>query len=257
MDKLKALQTELTTARDNLTALQDELPQFHALVTENEQAAETLRRERGDLSKQAEAKGRVNVAREMLEQHQSDIRTAQAEVTRLEQKAAREERLEQMTAHAHKADESRTAVEKAVAGAVEDLQHACASIIREWGAFETARAAFKALGTEELGTGVWLGDPAHLSDRSIEARVRGVLDALLEQGAPLSGLLEQETTALRYRSDYRTARPLPAEGLSMLVWAAVLAHPDVPHTLKLQAPRPKQPVSVRYVDTLPADKYSV
>ncbi len=84
MDKLKSLQTDLKTAQDALTALQDELPQFHALLTDNEQDAQRLKSERASLDVQAQARGRVGVAREMLEQHQSDIQIARAEVVRLE-----------------------------------------------------------------------------------------------------------------------------------------------------------------------------
>ena len=249
MDKLKALQTDLETARDALTALQDELPQFHALLTDNENEVQRLKTTRAPLDEQAQARGRVQVAREMLEQHQSDIQTARAEVSRLEQKAARERRLEQMTAHAKTANEHRTAVEKVVERAVADLLRASQTIIREWAAFETARADFVAVGAEETGTTQWLGDPSALGLRGPEGQqlqehVRDVLDALTARDAPLSGLLEQETTHLRYRVDYNAPRPLPADGLAALVWSAVLAHDDVPRTLEQQAPKPKQHVAL-------------
>ena len=258
MDKLKTLQTELTTARDNLTALQDELPQFHALAADNEQAAETLRRERGDLSKQAEAKGRVNVAREMLEQHQSDISAAQAEVSRLEASERQEQNLLEMAGHAKTANEHRAALDKAVLGAVEDLQHTVQTIIREWSAFDTAKDAFVNAGGAELGTLQWRNDPMSMglrgdAGKQLEERVQSVLEAVKERGADVSTLLEGNIVNLKYRS----RRPLPSEGLAMLIWAAVLAQEGVPHTLKLQAPTPKQPVSVRYVDTLPDTKYSI
>lgn len=84
MDKLKSLQTDLKTAQDALTALQDELPQFHALLTDNEQDAQRLKSERASLDAQSQARGRVQIAKEMLEQHHADIATARAEVTRLE-----------------------------------------------------------------------------------------------------------------------------------------------------------------------------
>ena len=255
MDKLKTLQTDLKTAQGALTALQDELPQFHALLTDNEGEVQRLKTNRAPLDDQAQARGRVAVAREMLEQHQSDIATAQAEVSRLERQLAREQRLEQMTAHAREADKHRTAVENTLAGAVENLHHACQTIIREWEAFETARTDFKTLGAEETGTGIWLSEPANIANRHLEAQVRGVLDALKERGVPLSGLLEEGATALRYRIDYNAGRPLPAEGLASLVWSAVLAHDTVPHSLKLVAPKLEQPVSVRYVDTLPKGRY--
>ena len=258
MNKLKTLQTDLKTAQDNLTALQDELPQFRTLLSDNEVEAEKLRKTRADLSKQAEAKGRVNVAREMLEQHQSDIATAQAEVSRLEGQLEREQRLEQMTAHAKTAATHRTAVEKAVAGAVEDLQHAAETIIREWRAFDAAKDAFVNAGAAELGTFQWRNDPRSTGLKGtaindLEQRVQSVLEAVKERGADVSTLLEEDVVNLKYRS----SRTLPSEGLAMLIWATVLAHQDVPHSLKLAAPKPKQPISIRYVDALPDTKYSI
>jgi DNA polymerase IIIc chi subunit len=67
------------------------------------------------------------------------------------------------------------------------------------------------------------------------------------------GKLEGDPVALPYRS----SRGLPSEGLAVLVWAAVLAHEGIPHSLKRAAPKPKQPVSVRYVDALPDTTYSL
>ena len=118
-----------------------------------------LKTERTPLDAQAQARGRVQIAREMLEQHQSDIATARAEVTRLEQSLAREQTLDKMVERAHRAQEHRAALERAVAGAVEDLQRAAVTIIQEWTAFEGARQEFIAAGAEELGTVQWVGDP--------------------------------------------------------------------------------------------------
>ena len=258
MDNFKSLQADLKTARNDLTALQDDLPKFHALLAENEADVQRLKTNRAPLDDQAQARGRVAVAREMLEQHQSDIATAQAEVSRLEGQLEREQRLEQMTAHAKTAATHRTAVEKAVAGAVEDLQHAAETIIREWRAFDAAKDAFVNAGAAELGTFQWRNDPRSTGLKGtaindLEQRVQSVLEAVKERGADVSTLLEEDVVNLKYRS-YRT---LPSEGLAMLVWATVLAHQDVPHSLKLAAPKPKQPISIRYVDALPDTKYSL
>jgi hypothetical protein len=89
-------QTDLKTAQDALTELQDELPNFHALLTDNEADVQKLRAERAGLDAQAQAKGRVNVAREMLEQHQSDIANARTEVTRCEIAVKRDSALAEM-----------------------------------------------------------------------------------------------------------------------------------------------------------------
>jgi DNA repair exonuclease SbcCD ATPase subunit len=258
MDKLKTLQTDLKTAQDALTALQDELPQFHALLTDNEGDAQRLKSERASLDAQSQARGRVNVAREMLEQHRSDIATARAEVSRLEASERRELNLIEMAEHAKTAHEHRAAVNKVVMDAVEALQHAAQSIIREWSAFDMAKDAFINAGADELGTLQWCNDPESMGLRgdkinSLETRVQSVLEAVKERGADVSTLLEGNVVSIKYRS-YGT---LPSEGLAMLVWATVLAHKDVPGSLKLVAPKPRQPISVQYVDALPDTKYNL
>jgi hypothetical protein len=96
MDRLKTAQDDLKTAQAELTDLQNELPQFFALLTENEADTQRLKTERASLDAQAQAKGRVNIAREMLEQHQSDIQNARAEVARLETAVKRDSALAEM-----------------------------------------------------------------------------------------------------------------------------------------------------------------
>lgn len=114
MDKLTAIETDLSKAREALTALQDELPQFRALLSENEQDAQRLKTERASLNEQAQARGRVQIAKEMLEQHQSDIATARAEVVRLEALERRVLILQQIATHAQRTTKHRKKLEKTV-----------------------------------------------------------------------------------------------------------------------------------------------
>ncbi len=237
---MTTLDDDLKTAKDELQALQAELPNFHSLLTENEQDAQRLKSERAPLDEQAQAKGRVNVAREMLEQHQADIQSARAEVARLESLVGREATLEQMTTHAKTAAEHRNALDEAVLGAVADLQHAVGTILREWASFEAAKDAFVRAGAAELGSSQWPADPVSIGLRGAEVnqlrtRVKSVLEVIKERGADVSSLLEGDAVAI----EYRTAHPLPAEGLAMLVWSAVLSLDEAPHSLKQQAPKPK------------------
>ena len=195
----------------------------------------------------------------MLEQHQSDIAAAQTEVTRLEGMERRELNLQEMTAHALTAHKHRAALDKTVTEAVKDLQHAAETIIREWRAFNTAKDAFVNAGAAELGTLMWRSDPRSTGlqgdvRNQLEERVQSVLEAVKERGADLSTLLEDDGVV---HLKYRYPRKLPSEGLAMLIWATVLAHQDVPHSLKRAAPKPKQPISVQYVNTLPDTKYSI
>ena len=148
MDQLKTLQADLTTARDALKALQDELPQFHALLTDNENEAQRLKTSRAPLDEQAQAKGRVNVAREMLEQHQSDIASAQAEVARLERLVGREDVLTQMADHAQAATKHGRALEAAVNEGSAALGKALAEMGAAFVAIRQHREDFALLGRE-------------------------------------------------------------------------------------------------------------
>lgn len=89
----------------------------------------------------------------------------------------------------------------------------------------------------------------------LQERVFGILDTMQERGVDLSGLLDGELVDITYRLKYHSEKPLPAEGLAMLVWSAVLAHDDVPHSLKRDAPKPKQSVHLRAVSA--PDRYSI
>ena len=118
------------------------------------------------------------------------------------------------------------------------------------GAFETARADFVAAGAEETETTQWLANPATLGihgpkGQQLRECATAILDSLKAKAVPLAGLLEQETTYIRYRVDYHGARPLPTEGLAKLIWDAVLAYDNVPSSLKLQAPEPKRHIELR------------
>lgn len=104
MNELKTAETDLKTAQRTLAELHAELPNFEKLVSDNERAADLLKAERASLDDQVGARTRVTVAREMLEQHHSDIATAQAEVEKLEGNAEREGHLDAMTGHAKDAE---------------------------------------------------------------------------------------------------------------------------------------------------------
>jgi hypothetical protein len=86
-------------ARHELEQLEADLPNFEALLADNEAELAKLRREKADLKAQAEGQGRVSMARELLEQHHSDIGSQRAEVARLEadyRAAVRRERVREL-----------------------------------------------------------------------------------------------------------------------------------------------------------------
>jgi BMFP domain-containing protein YqiC len=71
-------------ARHELELLEAELPNFEKLLADNIADEITLRKSKAPLAEVAAAKGCVNVAGELLEQHHADIATQRREVTRLE-----------------------------------------------------------------------------------------------------------------------------------------------------------------------------
>jgi chromosome segregation ATPase len=140
-------QTELKTAQAALTDLQNELPNFHALLTDNEADVQKLRTERAALDAQAQAKGRVNVAREMLDQHLSDIANARAEVTRCETAVKRELTLQRMGDKARAVTKQRRALETAVHEGSAALGKTLSDMHTAFTALGEHRAQFAQLGS--------------------------------------------------------------------------------------------------------------
>ncbi len=143
-----SLAYDLDKARKYLTELQDELPQYHALLTDNEQDAQRLKTERASLDTQAQAKGRVEVARELLEQHQSDIRTARAEVERLELARAREEALAEMVRQAELTVRCKAAFDTQLAKASKALEGHVRACLEAHDGLTSARQAFDDVGAD-------------------------------------------------------------------------------------------------------------
>ncbi len=142
MSKRALIEADLTKARDALKLLQDELPQFHALLTENERDVQCLKNERASLDAQAQAKGRVEVARELLEQHQADIQSAKAEVDRLELAFEQESTLETLTQHATDAARHKKAFDDRLASANKALEGSIQKLLAAYDDFTASRQAF-------------------------------------------------------------------------------------------------------------------
>ena len=85
---MKSNNTQLEEAKQKLEDLRSQLPYYHGLVTDHQQREVELQRQfragTGSFSALTEAKTSTATARELLEQHQSDVQNAQAEVQRLE-----------------------------------------------------------------------------------------------------------------------------------------------------------------------------
>ena len=239
MDKLKSLQTALETAQADLTALQDELPQFHALLTENEQEVQRLKTNRAPLDEQAQARGRVQVAREMLEQHQSDIQNARAEVSRLEAALDRERILLEMVEQAKTAKAHREELDRAFTAAVAAVHKATEGIAKAWQAENEARLAFAESG-QKLVPRIRDLNGRYNFKPTEKALAETLEHDLKARGAPLEAASDGATGSFTYLDAY-AKRELPRDELSVLLWEAIrlLTKAD-PETHNLRRLTPKR-----------------
>jgi DNA repair exonuclease SbcCD ATPase subunit len=244
MNKLTTIETDLDKARKELAELSAELPQFYSLLTDNERDAQRLKTERASLDAQSQARGRIQIAKEMLEQHQSDIATAHSEVARLEALKRRELLLAKMHTAADTAKAHRASMDKALAHVTQTLQRDCETILREWTAEFEARQVFAQVGTELVPGFSSLSEPAH-AGMTNEQRLRfeadraALLDELAERGAPLDEATDGATG--RHSSlDKYAKQELPRDELSMLIWAAfkLLAGPAAQGMTRFLPTRP-------------------
>jgi MoxR-like ATPase len=200
MDKLTTIAADLSKAREALKLLQAELPNYHALLTDNEQDAQRLKSERASLDLQAQAKGRVGVARELLEQHQSDIQAARADVDRLEVLAARERTLAEMAECAKEAKRQRQVLESAVtAGNAAILKH-IEKVDDAWNGMSQARNSFLDAGGKLTPIFNVLNYPTGWSNEKIEAERNtgeAILEELKSQGLDLNDVLTPRIDAKR------------------------------------------------------------
>jgi chromosome segregation ATPase len=217
MDKLTAVEADLTKAREALTALQNELPQFHALLTDNEGDAQRLKSERAPLDAQAQARGRVQIAKEMLEQHQSDIATARAEVVRLEASKNRELTLAKMAEHAQQTSKHHKTLEKAVHEGSETLGRTLVTMAQAFAGIHDERAAFALLG-QELAPEFYRKTPftGGIEEQAKKAVCEALLSELEAQGANLTDVLNTNTG--RHTPIDSETRPLPTPEYGELLW---------------------------------------
>lgn len=217
MNKLTTIETDLTKAQKELAEFQADLPQFYSLLTDNEAAAQRLKTEKASLDAQSQAKGRVNVAREMLEQHQADIQTARAEVDRLEALKQREQTLAKMVVHSQRTTKHRQALETAVQGGSAALGRTLGAMLEAFAAIHEERTAFAELG-RELVPEFSRRTPFNNSvpDEQKRAACEAVLRELEARGATLTDALDS-ATGVHTPLDADT-RPLPTPERADLLW---------------------------------------
>jgi NADH dehydrogenase/NADH:ubiquinone oxidoreductase subunit G len=183
---------DLKAAQAALTALQNDLPQFHSLLTDNEQDAQRLKTERAGLDEQVQAKNRVMSARELLEQHRADIQNARADVERLEVLAAREQTLADMTESALEAKRQRQVLESALEAANTALLKHVAKVDAAWAGMSQARESFLNAGGRLSPAFNVTFYPSSWTNEKIEAEGSAgaaILQELKSQGVDLDAVL--------------------------------------------------------------------
>lgn len=215
MTRLTTLQQQ-QTAQANLDELRADLPRFHSLLTDNEQEAERLRREKAPLDDQAQARGRVNVAREMLEQHQADISSAQAEVDRLEAAIDREDTLGRMVELSKTAKAERERIDKALARVTRELQRATLTITEAWTAENEARRGFADAGSKLMPH---FRDTSHPGDAGL-ARIAVFEQELKEHGVELEAVKDGATGTFCCLDRY-IVKAFSRDAVSVLLWEAI------------------------------------
>jgi len=217
MNKLTTIETDLNKAQKELAEFQADLPQFHALLTDNEADTLRLKNERASLDAQAQARGRVNVATELLEQHQADIQTARAEVDRLEALKQREQTLAKMVAHSQRTTKHRKALEKAVQEGSEALGRALGAMLEAFAAIREERTAFALVG-RELVPEFYSRTPFNngIQEQEKKAACEAVLRELEARGATLTDALNTATG--KHTPLDTDTRPLPTPEYADLLW---------------------------------------
>jgi chromosome segregation ATPase len=150
---------QLETARAALQALQDGLPRYHSLVTDNRaneaQLQKDFREGSGKFTDLTAAKTASATAQELLEQHQSDIEAARAEVQRLEAEVEHLERHRKLVKVAQEANKEEAAFFKEAEELNKLLLERCEALEQHQRALRAARGTFsdtlRALGFKVTG----------------------------------------------------------------------------------------------------------
>ncbi len=186
---LKDAKKAFFSAKHDLELLEGELPNFERLLTDNQEEERKLRQAKAPLADLAAAKGRMNVARELLEQHHSEIAAQNAEVTRLDAEYQRERAIEKMAVHAKEAHEQRQAFDAAIMAANEALGPLISKLISAWHGWKAARSEFVTAGrplSRGFGRSSWGMTTGGPDDQRILAEL---LQDLEDRGAPLDDAL--------------------------------------------------------------------
>ncbi len=260
----KQAKKDFYAAKKELEQLAAELPNFEALLADNhaEEAKAKVTRNYHEL---ALAKTRVQAARELLEQHHSDIKTAQAEADRLEADYQRETTLDSMTEHAKEATRQKEAFEAVMHEANQALTPLTEKLYGAWRDLLRARRDFLSTG-RSLAEGFGRNSPPWGATgeqlKAAETEMTAVLEEVRARGANLDAARtpwDGRRASMADRSPQDLARPEPYGGI---LWRALYLREDallMEHRQALEAQDAEQREEHRQVEDaeLPADVVTV
>jgi phage-related tail protein len=221
----KEVKKEYFAAKKELEQLEAELPNYERLLADNVQAEGERRRIKAPLDELAVAKTRVQAARELLEQHHSDIKTAQAEADRLEADYQRETTLDSMTEHAKEATRQKEAFEAVMHEANQALTPLTEKLYGAWRDLLRARRDFLSTGrslAEGFGVNSWPWAMSGEDMQAAKAELTAVLEEVRGRGANLDAARTPHDGRRASMADLSTwqdlARPEP---YGSLLWKAL------------------------------------
>ncbi len=221
----KEVKKEYFAAKKELEQLQSELPNYERLLADNEKAESDRRRIKAPLDELALAKTRVQAARELLEQHHSDIKTAQAEADRLEADYRRETTLDELAGYAKEATKQKEAFEAVMHEANQALTPLTEKLYGAWRDLNKARRDFLSTGVplaRGFGVNSWPWAMSGEDMQAAEAELTAVLEEVRARGAKLDAALTPHDGRRASMADLNhwqdLARPEP---YGALLWKAL------------------------------------
>jgi multidrug resistance efflux pump len=225
----KQAKKDFYAARKELEQLAAELPNYERLLADNEKAEGDRRRIKAPLDELAVAKTRVQAARELLEQHHADIKTAQAEADRLEADYRRETTLDGMAGYAKEATRQKEAFEAVMHEANQALTPLTEKLYGAWRDLNKARRDFLSTGVplaRGFGVNSWPWGMSGEDVQAAEAELTAVLEEVRGRGANLDAARtpwDGRRASMADRSPQDLARPEPYGGL---LWRALYLRED-------------------------------
>jgi myosin heavy subunit len=221
----KQAKKDFYAAKHTLEQLQSELPKYETWLADADAEEGKLRKGKAELQKLADAKTRTSAARELLEQHRSDIEATQAEADRLEADYRRETTLDTMVELAKEAEKQRDALNTVMLEANQVLTPLVERLEGTWRDLNKARRDFLSTGVP-LAEGFGRNSPPWGATgeqlKAAETEMNALLDELKARGAKLDAALTPHDGRRASMADLNHWQDPPRpEPYGSLLWKAL------------------------------------